>query len=52
LSIATVSRVLNSPELVKLETREKILKVIEELGYVPKAEARARAMRSIRRINE
>ena len=50
LSIATVSRVLNSPEQVTLETREKVLKVIDELGFVPKAEARARAIRGTRRI--
>ena len=50
LSIATVSRVLNSPEQVTPETREKVLKVIDELGYVPRAEARARAIRGTRRI--
>ena len=50
LSIATVSRVLNSPKQVTLETRERALKVIDELGYVPKAEARARALRGTRRI--
>jgi DNA-binding LacI/PurR family transcriptional regulator len=50
LSIATVSRVLNSPEQVTSETREKVLRVIDELGYVPKAEARARAIRGTRRI--
>jgi DNA-binding LacI/PurR family transcriptional regulator len=50
LSIATVSRVLNSPQQVTLETREKVLKVIDDLGYVPRAEARARAIRGTRRI--
>jgi DNA-binding LacI/PurR family transcriptional regulator len=50
LSIATVSRVLNSPEQVTSETRDKVLKVIDELGYVPKAEARARAIKGTRRI--
>jgi LacI family transcriptional regulator len=50
LSIATVSRVLNSPDQVTLETRERVLKVIDELGFVPKAEARARAIRGTRRI--
>ena len=50
MSIATVSRVLNSPHQVTLETREKVLKVIDELGFVPKAEARARAIRGTRRI--
>lgn len=50
LSIATVSRVLNSPDQVTLQTRERVLKVIDELGFVPKAEARARAIRGTRRI--
>lgn len=50
LSIATVSRVLNSPNQVKRETRERVLKAIDELGFIPKAEARARAMRGTRRI--
>lgn len=50
LSIATVSRVINSPDQVTLETRERVLKVIDELGFVPKAEARARAIRGTRRI--
>ncbi len=49
-SIATVSRVLNSPNQVTRETRERVLKVIDELGFVPKAEARARAIRGTRRI--
>ena len=50
LSIATVSRVLNSPGQVAFETRERVLKVIDELGFIPKAEARARAIRGMRRI--
>ncbi len=50
LGIATVSRVLNSPDQVKLETRERVLRAIDELGFVPKAEARARAIRGTRRI--
>jgi DNA-binding LacI/PurR family transcriptional regulator len=50
LSIATISRVLNSPHQVKLETRERVLRAIDELGFVPKAEARARAIRGTRRI--
>jgi DNA-binding LacI/PurR family transcriptional regulator len=45
LGIATVSRVLNYPNQLALETRERVLKAIDELGYVPKAEARARAIR-------
>ncbi len=50
LSISTVSRVLNSPELVSESTRAKVLAAIDQLKYTPKAEARARALQSTRRI--
>ena len=50
LSISTVSRVLNSPERVSEATRAKVLAAIDQLGFVPKAEARARALQSTRRI--
>lgn len=50
LSISTISRVLNSPDKVSDATREKVLKVIDELGFVPKAEARARSLKSAGRI--
>ncbi len=50
VSIATVSRVVNSPEKVNPETRSRVLTVIDELGYVPKAEAAARARKSAGRI--
>jgi DNA-binding LacI/PurR family transcriptional regulator len=50
LSIATISRVINSPSQVNEETRKKVLTIIDELGYTPKAEARARAIRGTRRI--
>lgn len=50
VSITTVSRVLNAPEKVSTETREKVLTAIDELSFVPKAEARARAMKHIGRI--
>lgn len=33
VSIATASRVLNSPDKVASKSREKVLKVVEELGY-------------------
>ncbi len=45
VSLATVSRVLNNPEKVNLETRERVLKVIKELGYRPNAIARGLASR-------
>jgi LacI family transcriptional regulator, galactose operon repressor len=50
VSISTVSRVLNSPDKVDTKTRERVISVIDRLGFVPSAEARARAMRSKRRI--
>lgn len=45
VSLATVSRVLNHPEKVKKETRERVLKIIDELGYRPDAIARGLASR-------
>lgn len=45
VSLATVSRTLNNPEKVKKETREKVMKVIEDLGYKPNAFARGLASR-------
>ncbi len=45
VSLATVSRTLNNPEKVKKETRERVLKVIEELGYKPNAFAKGLASR-------
>lgn len=35
ISVSTVSRVINDKERVSEETRKKVLKVIEELNYVP-----------------
>lgn len=49
-SISTVSRVLNSPEKVRAETRQKVVDAIDTLGFIPKAEARARALRQNGRI--
>lgn len=40
VSISTVSRVLNSPNLVAEETRDKVFKAIAELNYTPNALAR------------
>jgi len=44
VSIATVSRVLNNSPKVKEETRAKVLRVMEELGYQPSASARGLAL--------
>ncbi len=45
VSLATVSRAINNPEKVKPETRERVLKVIEDLGYKPNAFAKGLASR-------
>lgn len=50
VSITTVSRILNTPDKVNSETRKKVITAIDELGFVPKAEARARAMKHTGRI--
>ena len=50
VSITTISRVLNSPDKVNPKTRQQVMDAIDRLGFVPKAEARARAMRYTNRI--
>jgi len=50
ISISTVSRVLNNPEKVNPKTRALVLDAIDKLGFVPKAEARARALSQTNRI--
>jgi LacI family transcriptional regulator len=50
VSISTVSRVINSSPNVSDATRERVLDVIHNLGFVPKADARARAMKDFSRI--
>jgi LacI family transcriptional regulator len=50
ISISTISRVLNNPEKVNPETRAVVLDAIDKLGFVPKAEARARALSKTNRI--
>src|SRR5690625_6942396 len=37
VSIATVSRVINNPEIVSEKTRNKVKQIIEELNYEPSA---------------
>jgi DNA-binding LacI/PurR family transcriptional regulator len=41
VSQTTVSRVLNTPELVKKPTLDKVIKAINELNYVPNGHARS-----------
>jgi len=50
VSISTISRVLNSPDKVNPETRKRVMSSIDLLGFVPKAEARARALQHTSRI--
>jgi len=50
VSITTVSRVLNASDKVNEATRKRIVDAIDALGFVPKAEARARALRAAGRI--
>jgi LacI family transcriptional regulator len=50
VSISTVSRVINASPNVSDATRERVQKAIDALGFVPKAEARARAMKDFARI--
>jgi len=50
VSISTISRVINTPEKVNLNTRQKVYEAIDKLGFVPQAEARARALRFSGRI--
>src|SRR6516162_3268310 len=47
VSIATVSRVLSRPEMVSPRTRNRVMKAVELLGYVPNATAKnLRTLRS------
>ena len=50
VSTTTVSRVLNDPDKVNSETQKRVLTTIDALGFVPKAEAHARAMQNNGRI--
>jgi DNA-binding LacI/PurR family transcriptional regulator len=50
VSITTVSRILNDPDKVNADTQRRVLTSIDELGFIPKAEARARAMQMNGRI--
>lgn len=45
VSKKTVSRVINSSPLLNEETRQRVLQVIRETGYIPNPQARALALR-------
>ncbi|GAA5193681.1 LacI family DNA-binding transcriptional regulator [Rugosimonospora acidiphila] len=50
VSISTVSQTINRPGRVNPRTRDRVLRVIEELEYVPKAAAVSHARRGVGRI--
>jgi len=50
VSIAIVSHVFNRPERVKSSTRERVLDVVDELGFVPKPTAVSLARKGVGRI--
>lgn len=50
VSSATVSRVINNPEVVKAETRKKVQQVIKQLNYSPNALARGLIKRATKTI--
>ena len=50
VSTATVSRSLNNPNAVSPELRGRIAAIIEEIGYIPDASARALSVRRTRTI--
>lgn len=50
VSPATVSRVLNEPDKVAIEKKDAVLKAIDELKFVPKADAVANARKAYKKI--
>jgi DNA-binding LacI/PurR family transcriptional regulator len=50
VSISTISRVLNAPDKVNSDTHKRVMNVIDKLGFVPRADARAHALQNTNRI--
>ena len=50
VSISTVSKTMNTPSMVRKPTRDRVLAAIDDLQFVPKSEALARARRGVGRI--
>ena len=50
VSISTISRVLNAPDKVNSNTHKRVMDAIDRLGFIPRAEARARALQNTARI--
>ncbi len=47
VSVSTVSRAVNEPHLVQEETRQKVMRAVELLKFVPKAEATVLARKHV-----
>jgi LacI family transcriptional regulator len=47
VSVSTVSRVFNEPHLVQKDTRQKVMHAVEQLKFVPKAEATVLARKHV-----
>lgn len=50
VGIATVSRALNNSEGISSKTRERILQIVEEMGFVPNTSAQSLKIRQTRQI--
>lgn len=50
VSIATVSRVLNGSPKVSEKTKEKVIRVMEEMGYTPNVFARGLGLNTMKTI--
>src|SRR5664279_5547553 len=50
VSISTVSLAINHPDRVRADTRDRIMSVIDEIGFVPKERAVVRARAGVGRI--
>ena len=50
VSLATASRALSTPDLVRAQTRERVIEAASRLGYVPHGAARALASQRTRTI--
>ena len=50
VSISTVSLALNRPERVNARTRDRVLSIADDLGFVPRSEAVSRARKALGRI--
>ena len=50
VSIATVSRVLSKPDVVKSATRQRVMEVVDKMGYQPNALAQQLRMQETKNI--